>query len=156
MNSQKRQRLIESDHSPFQVISEIKATGKDLVFHTEAAFKMPLCSYTEVVRAWQRVEELSTLLSSISRPTGWATIVLDVVVIHRFPPNVAVVDEDNHHTLENTPTCLPSLRDLLTDGLHADVSRELSLTPWRIDSGWQKGTFQRVSERDWFKKKNQI
>ncbi|KAL1261986.1 hypothetical protein QQF64_007251 [Cirrhinus molitorella] len=63
MNSRKRQWLIESDHSLFQVNSEIKATGNALVFHTEAASKMPLCSRTEVVRAWHRAEELSTPLS---------------------------------------------------------------------------------------------
>lgn len=89
-------------------------------------------------------------LSSISRPSSWAVIILDVVVIHRFPPNVTVVDEDDHHTLENAPTCLPSLRDLLADRLHADVGRELPLTPRRIDSSWRKGTFQ--SGREWVRR----
>ena len=60
---------------------------------------------------------------------------LDVVVIDGLAAGVAVVDEDHHQTLEDAAPCLPTLRDLLADGLHADVGRQLAFTPRRIDGG---------------------
>lgn len=69
---------------------------------------------------------------------------LNVVIIYRFSTNVTVVDEDDHHALENTPARLPSLWDLFADSLHTDVGWELSLTPWRVYRSWQTEEHFRV------------
>lgn len=63
---------------------------------------------------------------------------LDVVIVHRFTLYVTVVDEDHDHALEDAVPRLAPLRDLLANGLHADVSRELALPPRGVDGSCRR------------------
>ena len=61
----------------------------------------------------------------------------DVVVVHRLPGRVTMMEEEDHHSLEDPSPALPPLRDLLADRLHADVRRQLAFASWSVDGGWE-------------------
>lgn len=82
-------------------------------------------------------------LPAVSLPRQKA---LDVVIVHRFTLYVTVVDEDHDHALEDAVPRLAPLRDLLANGLHADVSRELALPPRGVDGGCRRDT----GEEGWY------
>lgn len=60
---------------------------------------------------------------------------LDVVIIHRFSWCVTVMKEKNHNSLKYASFALSALWDLFPNSLHADVSWQLTFTPWGIDGG---------------------
>lgn len=67
---------------------------------------------------------------------------LNVVVVHGFSRCVAVMQEEYGHSPKHSHAALSPFGDLLPDGLHADVSRQLAFTSRGVDSGWKEGTLQ--------------
>lgn len=68
----------------------------------------------------------------------WQGIRSDVIILDRLAVDVAVVDEDSHHTLEYALLHLAQFRDLLSYGFHTDVCRQLSFPPGCVNSSWGK------------------
>lgn len=59
----------------------------------------------------------------------------DVVVVHGFSGCVTVMQEEYGHSPKHSHPALSAFGDLLPDGLHADVSRQLAFPSGGVDSG---------------------
>lgn len=63
--------------------------------------------------------------------------ILDIVIIHRFPRSITVMEEEYHYSLKHPSFALPSLRDLFSYRLHTDVCRKLAFASRGIYGGWE-------------------
>lgn len=78
----------------------------------------------------------------------------DVIILYWFTVDIAVMDEDSHHTLEYSFFHLTQFRDLFTYCFHTDVCRQLSFPPGCINSSC--GRHRRIKTIPFLQRNSQI